>query len=211
MNEANDWLFWNVDTQFDFVSPKGKLYVPGAELLKHVWGKMRDLAKEKTIRIINTCDYHMPDAREISNTPDFIHTFPPHCMAGTPGAEFVSETKPEHPFIIEWDKNYNNLDKILDKRLNQNIVIRKDVFDVFEGNHNTKAIIENLSPKNVVVYGVTTNVCVNFAVIGLVNYVDHVYVISDAIKELPNIPLPYENWKKLGVKMITYAGLKTLL
>jgi nicotinamidase/pyrazinamidase len=46
---TSDWLFWNVDTQFDFVSPQGKLYVPGAELLKTNWSKLTQLAKSKSI------------------------------------------------------------------------------------------------------------------------------------------------------------------
>jgi nicotinamidase-related amidase len=28
-----DTLFWDVDTQFDFMQPQGKLYVPGAETI----------------------------------------------------------------------------------------------------------------------------------------------------------------------------------
>jgi nicotinamidase/pyrazinamidase len=83
----------------------------------------------------------------------------------------------------------------------RNFLIRKDAFDVFQGNRNTEQLLKQLSPETVVVYGVTTNVCVNDAVVGLAKRVNRVIVIENAIKELPNIPLPFENWKKLGVEM----------
>ena len=67
---------------------------------------------------------------------------------------------------------------------------------------NTGNIVDILSPKIVIVYGMTTNVCVNDAVLGLVKRVPKVVVVEDAVKELPNIPLPFENWKKLGVELI---------
>ena len=68
-----------------------------------------------------------------------------------------------------------------------------------------------ISPTTVVVYGVTTNVCVNDAVIGLVKRVGKVFVIEDAIKELPNIPLPFDNWIRLGVEMISCYDLEKTL
>ncbi len=52
--KVSDCIFWNVDTQFDFVSPDGKLYVPGAELLKPNWKKLTQLAKSK---FNNSCKY----------------------------------------------------------------------------------------------------------------------------------------------------------
>ena len=38
-----------------------------------------------------------------------------------------------------------------------------------------------------------------------------VYVVKDAIKELPKIPLPFDFWEKKGVKMITLAELKKMI
>ena len=207
----SDWLFWNVDTQYDFVSPRGKLYVRDAELLKPVWAKLGNLAKDKSIRMIQTADFHNSDSAELDSNPDYITTFPLHCMAGTRGAEFVEESKPENPIIIDWDKKYNNIADIVIGNQNRSIVIRKDVFDVFKGNSNTELILDFLKPKVVVVYGVTTNVCVNDVVLGLSERVDTVFVIEDAIKELPNIPLPFDNWNKLGVEMIQMKELEKLL
>lgn len=196
---STDILFWNVDTQIDFVHPSGKLYVPDAELLKPTWKKITNFAKQHDIKVISTCDYHNSNSKELSSSPNFVTTFPEHCMANTLGADFVAETMPENPLVIDWDKKYSLSEEILNVR---NIVIRKDAFDVFKGNQYTESVLKIISPKKVVVYGVTTNVCVNDAVVGLAERVEKVYVISDAIKELPNIPLPFDNWEKLGVMMI---------
>ncbi|HPF50874.1 MAG TPA: isochorismatase family cysteine hydrolase [Draconibacterium sp.] len=204
----NDILFWNVDTQIDFVEPEGKLYVPGAELLKPVWAKILSIAAENNIRVVNTADFHYTESAELSDQPDFITTFPEHCMANTKGAEYVSETEPISPFVVDWNNENLSLEGIMHSK---NIVIRKDAFDVFAGNPYTEEIVKIINPKTVIVFGVTTNVCVNDAVVGLSQRVDRILVVEDAIKELPNIALPFEDWKKLGVEMISSSKLEELL
>ncbi len=201
-------LFWNVDTQNDFVLPEGKLAVPGAELLQPVWKEITKLAEEKSIQVINSADFHYPGSAELSTTPDFISTFPSHCMANTTGAEFVSETNPENPLIINWNQPFS---KNVNLKKQRNIVIRKDAFDVFSGNQYTESVLQTLAPETVVVYGVTTNVCVNDAVVGLAKRIKQVVVIADAIKELPGIPLPFENWERLGIRSIPLTNLRELI
>ena len=203
-----DIIFWNVDTQIDFVEPGGKLYVPGAELLKPLWAKILAFAKKNEIRVVSTADFHYKGSAELSAYPDFISTFPEHCMADTLGAEYVAETEPGTPIIFDWDKKYFSFDEVLTRK---NIVIRKDAFDVFAGNPHTEKIVEVLAPETVIVFGVTTNVCVNDAVVGLVQRVKNVFVVEDAVKELPNIPLPFKNWEKLGVKLVQASELGNLL
>ncbi len=78
-------VFWDVDTQVDFMSPDGKLYVPGAETLAPNLGRLTDYAHANRITIIASADDHVMAHAEISETPDFQDTFPPHCMRGTPG------------------------------------------------------------------------------------------------------------------------------
>src|SRR5436189_4491357 len=39
--------------------------------------------------VVASRDYHESAPDHISDTPDFINTWPPHCMVGTPGAAFV--------------------------------------------------------------------------------------------------------------------------
>ena len=205
-----DCLFWNVDTQFDFVSPEGKLYVPGAELLKANWGKLTQMANDKSIRVVNTADWHFQNSAELSQNPDFVNTFPPHCLANTSGASYVEQTNPSNPLIFDWDMGNRINEELIDLKKYRNYVIRKDAFDVFKGNPFTEQILNLLAPKTVIVYGVTTNVCVNDAVIGLAKRVKRVIVVNNAIKELPNIPLPFENWKKLGVELIQLDEIESL-
>ncbi len=208
---AKDILFWNVDTQIDFMSAEGKLYAPGAERIQPILKKITTFASKQNIQVVNSADFHFENSEELSKKPNFITTFPEHCMANTKGAEYVDETNPEDPVSeVLWNQNYSeNEIKLLAQQ--RNIIIRKDAFDVFEGNPNTEAIVEQINPKKIFVYGVTTNVCVDCAAIGLADRNISVFVIEDAIKELPNIPLPFENWTKKGIQRISFSEIKKYL
>src|SRR5436190_21733852 len=77
-----------VDVQVDFVEG-GSLGVPGglqvaAMIARHV----RHFRSEYDF-VVASRDYHESAPDHISDTPDFINTWPPHCMGGTPGAAFV--------------------------------------------------------------------------------------------------------------------------
>ena len=207
----SDFLFWNVDTQKDFVKPKGKLYVQDAEKLKSVWSELTRLAKYYSIRTLNTADYHYYNSAEIDTNPDFVKTFPAHCIANSKGADFIKETNPEEPVIFDWNREYLITPEILNREKCRNFIIRKDAFDAFAGSPWTDVVLRMLKPKTVVVYGVTTNICVDYAVKGLVKRVKNVLVIHDAIKELPGIPLPFDEWQKTGVQLISLDSLKEML
>ncbi|SHE77111.1 nicotinamidase/pyrazinamidase [Mariniphaga anaerophila] len=209
--DLTNWLFWNVDTQIDFVYPRGKLYVQGAEKLRPQWKELTRLAKENSIKVVNTADYHYANSAELDSSPDFVNTFPEHCMAGTRGADYIRETDPEDPVVFDWDKEYLITPELFESKDLRNLIIRKDAFDVFTGNPLTDTILKELNPETVVVYGVTTNVCVDAAVKGLSRKVKKVYVVEDAIKELPNIPLPFDGWEKKGVELIRLKALKKMM
>jgi len=207
----NRTLFWNVDTQEDFIDQAGKLYVKGAEAIRPVLKQITDFAKAEGIRVVNTCDYHHINSNELSSTPDFETSFPQHCLAGSSGAEFISETIPESPLLIDWDFELAIYAELDNPERFRNIIIRKDAFDVFAGNPYTEQIVQILHPDKVFVYGVTTNVCVDKAVIGLSERGIKVYVFEDAIKELPNLPLPFETWKEKGVDLISFTDIRKYL
>jgi len=204
-------LFWNVDTQEDFIDQAGKLYVEGAETIRPVLKQITGFARGKGIRVVNTCDYHGVNSNELSAHPDYKETFPLHCLGGSAGAEFISETAPDHPLVIDWDADLAIFAEFDRPEQFRNIVIRKDAFDVFAGNPHTEKVVQILNPERAFVYGVTTNVCVDKAVMGLVEHGIKVYVISDAIKELPGLPLPYEKWKSAGVEMIPFHLVEEII
>ena len=77
-----------VDVQVDFVEG-GSLGVKGgmqtaAMIARHV----RHFKNEYQF-VVASRDYHENAPDHISATPDYVNTWPPHCMVGTPGAAFV--------------------------------------------------------------------------------------------------------------------------
>jgi nicotinamidase/pyrazinamidase len=159
-------VFWDVDTQFDFMQPQGKLYVPGAETIIPKVSEARRFALENGYSMIANIDWHSPDNDEISDTPDFKQTFPPHCMAGDPGSERVG-------FLGKLPMEYVQIDRMSTEALRKltakeqfHIVIRKNSLDVFS-NPNTDTLVELIAPKKVVVFGVALEFCVYYVVRGL--------------------------------------------
>ena len=67
-------VFFDIDTQIDFVYPVGALYVPGAE---HILPIVGELNRRAPI-LISTMDAHAED------DPEF-RLFPHHCVVGTTG------------------------------------------------------------------------------------------------------------------------------
>lgn len=203
-------LFWNEDTQYDFMrddeSFHGTLAVQGARAIESNLEKLTKLAEREQCRVMNTADWHTMESKEISLTPDFKTTYPPHCMAYTKGAAYVSATEPKNPLKIYWQQPTIDEQEILSER---NIVLYKDDFDVFKGSQHTDKILELLNPERVIVYGVATNVCVHFAVVGLLKRGKEVYVVEDAIKELPE-ELAAESAKDV-FKRWNYKGNKATL
>ena len=51
-------IFWNVDTQKDFINKDGALYVKDAETIKPALATLTNFARKNNIKVINTGDYH---------------------------------------------------------------------------------------------------------------------------------------------------------
>ncbi|HUS49784.1 MAG TPA: isochorismatase family cysteine hydrolase [Candidatus Paceibacterota bacterium] len=204
----NKYIFWNVDTMRDFMEKTGALYVKGAEEIIPNLKKLTDIAEEKDITVINSADNHSLEDDEISETPDFINTFPPHCIRGTSGAAYITETEPYKNLygccIIDPVNPYS----IESLSYFRNIIFLKSVFDTFAGNINTEEILEkvvNKDKQTVVVYGVSGDYCVNYVVKGLTERGYKVMVVLDAIKSLGETPT--EEWEKNGVLLTNTDSL----
>lgn len=185
---VEDTVFWNVDTQYDFMKPDGKLPVgedqEGAEEIEDALRELTETAKAYGVTVVNTADYHREDTEELSDDPDFVETFPEHCMEGTEGAKYVEATEPENPFEVHWDGEF---DKSAARYHDGDFVVYKDDFDVFAGEPeapHTDELLDVLEPDRAIVYGVATDVCVDHAVEGLLERNIDVYVVEDAVKGL---------------------------
>ncbi|HSC58556.1 MAG TPA: isochorismatase family protein [Gemmatimonadales bacterium] len=157
-------IFWDVDTQHDFMRPEGKLYVPGAETIAPTLRALTDHAHREGIRIVASADDHVAGHRELSATPDFLTTFPDHCMRGTPGQRKVAETALRDPLVIEPEVDPGVAARVRAHR--GDILLHKHWFDVFT-NENVPAVVDALAPDRIVLYGVATDVCDKYAIEGL--------------------------------------------
>jgi nicotinamidase/pyrazinamidase len=202
---ASRLIFWDVDTQHDFMDDSGKLYVPDAESIKPNLKRLTDYAHERGIRIVASADDHEPGHRELSDTPDFHETFPEHCMRGTPGAAKIPETALAAPIVVEPAPTpREQLARLLRTR-DGDVLIRKHWFDVFT-NPNTDVVIDALGPTDVVVYGVALDVCNRYAIEGLLaRGVPHIHAVTDATKPIHGEAAEglLASWRQRGVRLVT--------
>jgi len=205
-----DVIFWDVDTQFDFMRPEGKLYVPGAEDIIDKVSEVRKFALENGCSIIASTDWHSTDNKEISNTPDFKQTFPPHCMAGEPGSERVGYLGALPIEYIPNDKMDSDALKKLINKEQFHIVIRKQTTNVFS-NPNTARLVELISPKTVAVFGVALDVCVDQVLRELCSFPDiKLCLLKDATKGLQIKPQDeiLNEFKQMGVEITELSNFK---
>jgi nicotinamidase/pyrazinamidase len=201
-------VFWDVDTQHDFIMPDGGLYIPGAEAILPNVAVLTGFAREKRLPLLGSVDYHAPGDSEISDRPDFRETFPPHCLAGTPGQEKVEATRPKDPLFIDSRPE----DKVsLKQRVKQHlgrggeVIFRKQRFDVFS-NPNVDTVLEAVRPDRIVVYGIALDVADRYAIDGLLDRKRYrVALVQDATRAIR----PDEgerlvaDWTSRGVCMMT--------
>lgn len=177
-------LFWDVDTQYDFIMPDGKLYAPEAEQIVPVVSDLRAMALDHGCSIIASMDWHSPDNPEISDQPDFKKTFPAHCIAGSPGAERVGYLGKLPIDIVDLDlRNPGEIAELV-QREPFHIAIRKEAISVFS-NPNTVNLIESATPGRIIVFGMVLEFCVQDTLRGLARFPDiELVLVKDATAAL---------------------------
>jgi nicotinamidase/pyrazinamidase len=186
-------VFFDVDTQVDFMTPTGKLYVPRAETIVPNLKKLMDFARAQKIPVLSSADAHTPD------DPSFTQ-WPPHCVVGTPGQFRIPETSFPSAMVItnrpgrfeaprEWVGQF---------------IIEKQEYDA-ASNVNFDAILESLGRRRFVVFGVATDYCVRSTVLGLRERGMPVDLVTDAIKEIKpeDGRKALEEMKAAGVRLVT--------
>lgn len=163
-------VFFDVDTQIDFLYPAGALYVPGAERLVPTIARLNRSAAERSILVISDTDAHAQD------DPEFRH-WPPHCIAGTFGQRKPAQTLLSRRVVVTSTPSDYDLGAA------QQVILEKQDLDCFL-NPNLPALLDGLAAERYVVYGVVTEYCVRCAAFGLLRRGGRVELVTDAIETL---------------------------
>jgi nicotinamidase/pyrazinamidase len=191
-------ILWDVDTQVDFVLPTGKLYVPGAEAAIPAMRRLVEAAREAGIVHVASADDHELTDEEISESPDFASTYPPHCLRGTRGAQKIPETEQEEPVPL-------TLTPVPDRYLQgREFLLLKKSFDVFTNPH-TDRLLQRLEPDEIVLFGVATDVCNDAAIKGFLERGLRVRFVEDAARGLDEsrVAASTAAWREAGVQFTT--------
>jgi len=188
-------ILWDVDTQVDFVHADGRLPVPDAEAAVPAMARLVDAARAAGIPHVASADDHELTDDEISETPDFETTYPPHCLRGTRGAAKVAATAQADPVPL-------GLGDVPERFLRgREFLLLKKSFDVFT-NPNAGRLLELLDPEEVIVFGVATDVCDDAAIRGLLARGRRVVFVEEASRglETERTMRCMSAWRQEGVR-----------
>ena len=162
-------VFFDVDTQLDFLYPAGALAVPGAEAIVKPLSALTSFAAANHIQIVSTADAHTED------DPEF-KTWKPHCVVGTTGQQKAAGTLLPQRLVVTTAPGAHLTDA-------PQIIVEKQMLDCFS-NPNLRPLLQLLKADHYVVYGVVTEYCVRCAAFGLLETAAQVELVTDAIKSL---------------------------
>lgn len=207
-------LFWDVDTQVDFMMPSGKLYVPDAEQIIPALERLSEAADRHGVPVVASADDHEPGDAELSDDPDYETTYPPHCLRGTPGVKRIPATEQDWTHEIGHARLADGELARAARAEGARILIHKKRFDVFT-NPNTEPLIRAIGPERIVIYGVALDVCNKAAVEGMLERGFHgLTVVTDATRPISTERAEglLDAWKARGVELATteqvLAGLR---
>jgi nicotinamidase/pyrazinamidase len=161
-------VFFDIDTQIDFMYPAGALYVPGAERIVPTVAKLNHYAAASGAALLSDMCAHSENDAEFRD-------WPPHCVVGTTG-----QLKPQSTML---EKRAVVPNQPADIRIEdaQQIILEKQELNLFT-NPNLAKLLEILAADEYFVYGVVTEYCVSYAALGLLATGKPVTLITDAIR-----------------------------
>jgi nicotinamidase/pyrazinamidase len=163
-------VFFDVDTQLDFLYPAGALYVPGAENIVENLRKLTSYAAGHSHQAISTADAHSEDDAEFK-------VWKPHCVSGTTGQQKCAVTllAGRQTLTTAPDQDLAPFREV------GQIVVEKQQLDCFT-NVNLRPLLRLIAADRYVVYGVVSEYCVKCAALGLLGTGARVELVSDAIQ-----------------------------
>jgi nicotinamidase/pyrazinamidase len=198
------WILWDVDTQVDFMLPRGKLYVPGAEETIPAMRRLVDAARDAgVVHVASADDHELTDPEIVADGADFRNTFPPHCLRGTRGAAKIPETEQDDPLPLSLTPYPPGLLPELIEGRRELLLLKKN-FNVFT-NPNCDPLLDVLDPGVIVVFGVATDVCDDAAIRGFVQRGRRVRFVEDAARGLDDerVAAATAFWREAGVEFTT--------
>jgi nicotinamidase/pyrazinamidase len=168
-------VFFDIDTQIDFLLPAGSLYVPGAEKLIST---LAVLNRQAPVLISTMCEH--------SENDEEFTAFPPHCVTGT-----VGQNKPASLLVP-----------------NQ-ILFAKKQLNAF-ADPRLDSILRSIGADEYIVYGVVTEICVQFVAEKLLTFGKPVMLVSDAVQhlDLPKSTAFLEKFRADGGFIRASSGLQ---
>ena len=208
--DARTTIFYDVDTQRDFILPNGKLCVVGTERIIPTLEAVTGLARKHHIRIIGSVDRHFLEDPELQRNGG---EFPDHCMNGTDGQRKIDATAPLNPRYVEnRTVTSDEVQQILDHP--GEVIFEKQLFDVGAGNRNSGDLLPRLCEgySDIVVYGVYTEVCVRDAIEALRKLNKRLHVVVDATADIgADGPSFRAKWRAQGIDLLSFDELKRRL
>lgn len=173
-------IFWDVDTQYDFMKEDGALSVPGAEEIIPKLKEVNDYAKENNYKVLGSVDAHDKADEELERNGG---PFPAHCMRGSEGQKKIEATEPSEPLFVPSSEEISveSMEEHLSK--GNEVYFEKQDYDVFT-NRNLERFLSESDVDSAIVYGVTTEFCVKAAALGMNELGMDVYVLEDAVKSM---------------------------
>ena len=150
-----------VDVQNDFL-PGGALPVPDGDEIIPILNRYIRLFHLQGLPIVASRDYH--PARHCSFLSEG-GSWPPHCIAGTTGAELASALQIPADVIM------------IDKAVH----VEKDAYSVFQGT-TLQARLQKLQVNTLSVGGLATNYCILHSVKDAEDLGYQVFLLTDAIR-----------------------------
>lgn len=179
-----------VDVQRDFC-PGGSLPVPNGDEVIEVLNEYIEMFKDAGALIYATRDWHPPNHISFR---DYGGLWPPHCIQGSPGAEFHPDLKlPEDTIIIS-----------------KATETKREAYSGFEGTELKDSLL-NKKVERVFIGGLATDYCVKSTVLDALRYGFKTFLLTDAIRGVNISPgdseRAIEEMVKKGAIKITLSDL----
>ena len=200
-------IFYDIDTQRDFIAPDGKCRIVGAEGIVPKLKELTELARDQNAQIVCSVDRHLAGDPMLKS---WGGQYPDHCIAGTPGERKIDETMPLNPLLLE-NKEYTSeeIHQVLEHK--GEIVFQRQEFERLADSAHLRAILRLvLQPfEDIVIYGVYVEQCADREITSLLGLGPKLHVVKDAVVCRGIHPASFfKKWQQAGVELISFDELK---